>query len=280
MTVVLSTPIPTNGSADRLLGLRGYLWPLADQALISGTNFVITILLARALTVEAFGGYALVYAGLMLFGGLQTALITQPHNVLGAIRHGVAYRRYNTTTALLQLLLATLSTLVVLAGWGGSVLAGWSTASLLLPLAGAVFAWQMQEFIRRVLYTEGRVSAAFVNDLIGYGGQLLLVAAGWYCSAVSASRALHFVTASSLLAALIGCWQLRGSWSRRSEPGVVRENWQYGKWLLGACIMSEWLATQLFLFVAAFAPRPRIRRHPARSKRPSAQLGFSHKSSA
>lgn len=243
---------PAAGTAAKQVpGLLGHGWPLADQALISGANFGGTILLARFLSAPEFGAYALAYAWLMLFGGVQSALIAQPHNVLGAVRNGIAYRRYTTATSLGQLILAAAGALIVTAAWGVSVLAGSSHSALLLSLAGAVFAWQLQEFVRRVLYTEGRVPAALGNDLLAYGGQLLLICVAWQHGSLSPARALLCLTAASLVAAMAGCWQLRRSWTSHIDLGSIRENWGYGKWLLAACITSEWLGTQLFLFVAA-----------------------------
>src|SRR5690348_16921655 len=74
-------------------------WALADQVLISATNFVTMILVARGLTKHAFGEFSLVYSGLLFANLLQTGLITQPHNVLGATRFGRAQRDYVRYTA-------------------------------------------------------------------------------------------------------------------------------------------------------------------------------------
>src|SRR4051812_32461616 len=82
--------------------LRFSAWGLADQALISATNFVTMILLARGLGSSAFGLFVLMYTCLLFANGLQTALFTQPQNVLGAERRGDAYERYTSSTAVGQ----------------------------------------------------------------------------------------------------------------------------------------------------------------------------------
>src|SRR5688572_19593946 len=63
-------------------------WGLADQMLISLTNFVTMVFLARGLGPAAFGVFVLVYTVMQFANGLQSALIIQPHNVLGATRAG------------------------------------------------------------------------------------------------------------------------------------------------------------------------------------------------
>ena len=40
---------------------------------------------------------------------------------------------------------------------------GWNCTALLLALAPAIAFWQLQEFFRRVLYTEGRTGAALAT---------------------------------------------------------------------------------------------------------------------
>ena len=153
----------------RLLGKAP--WAVADQMLISATSFVTMALLARSLSQEAFGSFILIYSVLPFANSLQSGLITQPHNILGGTRHGGDYTCYTTSTAVSQLFLGALAALAVLAAWAVARSAAWSVAPLLLTLAPSIVFWQLQEFVRRILYTEERLAAAFANDLISYGGR-------------------------------------------------------------------------------------------------------------
>src|SRR5438105_13187058 len=95
-------------TVSSLLGGRSY-WGLADQLLISFTNFVTMILVAKGLHDKAaFGTFTLVYSALLFANILQFALVTQPHNVIGAARQGEDYCLYTTATAFVQILLALL----------------------------------------------------------------------------------------------------------------------------------------------------------------------------
>ena len=62
----------------RLLGKAP--WAVADQLLISATNFATMVLLARGLSQEAFGSFTLIYSVLLFANSLQSGLITKPHN--------------------------------------------------------------------------------------------------------------------------------------------------------------------------------------------------------
>ena len=50
-----------------------------------------------------------------------------------------------------------------------------SATPLLVALVPVILTWQLQEFVRRVLYTEARFAAAFINDMVSYGMQMVLV---------------------------------------------------------------------------------------------------------
>jgi len=232
-----------------LPGLRNGIWGLADQALISVTNLVTMVLLARVLGPEGFGAFALAYTGLLFANSLQGALVVQPHNVLGASRDGDSYVRYTTSTAIGQLAFlggAALLTLVaaITVHWLGR------DAVLLFALVPAIIAWQLQEFIRRVLYTEERLSAAFINDLVSYGGQAVAIVTLWRFERLTGPMALLVLAATSALASAGGIWQVRGSLGRAFDVGELRQNWHHGKWLAGGQI-GYWLSTQAYTFLAA-----------------------------
>ena len=110
----------------------------------------------------------------------------------------------------------------MLAAWAVARYAAWSVAPLLLTLAPSIVFWQLQEFVRRVLYTEGRLAAAFVNDSISYGGQALAIAALWWLDGLTAPLALGALAATSAIAAALGGWQIRGSLAGRIDPSVSR----------------------------------------------------------
>jgi O-antigen/teichoic acid export membrane protein len=230
-------------------------WGIADQMLISATNFVTMVLLARGVGPAAFGAFSLVYGAMLFLNSIQGALILQPHSVLSAGRKGPGYADYTASTARTQVLFAAVAALLAVVASGVSVLAGWPAAHLLLALAPCIAAWQFQEFVRRVLYNEGRLRAAFANDVVSYGGQTVAVAALWAFHALTAPIALHAIMATSALAALAGLWQLRDSLAGRFAPSVLRENWRFGKWLAAAEV-GYWVSSQFYLYLSGILLGP------------------------
>ncbi len=238
-------------SSGKLASLGQAPWAVADQALISLTNFVTMVLLARGMSQADFGWFTILYSILLFANSLQSGLITQPHNILGTSRHGEDYAIYTTSTAISQVALAAVASLLAAAAWLVARVEGWEEAPLLLALVPSIAAWQLQEFARRVLYTEGRTAAAFVNDIVSYGGQTLAIATLWWPGGLTAERALYAIAATSALAAALGGWQVRRSFAPRLNRSALVENWHFGKWLAGAELVGHWLSTQMFVYLAA-----------------------------
>jgi O-antigen/teichoic acid export membrane protein len=206
-------------------------WVIGDQALISLSNFIGMVVIARGLPPAAFGVYVLAYTALTVVNNVQSALITQPHSVIAADK-GDDYRRYTTSTLVSQLALAgAVAGPLLIAGAVGVGPGG--DGSLLIGLGAAVATWQSQEFVRRVLYFEGRLMAVFANDAISYGGQLILFGVLAATSALTSTSALLALALTSAAGALVGTHQLRRTFVGRPTVADVRENLGYGKWLLG-----------------------------------------------
>ena len=262
---IATPPVPFEGTvvvqprwarlAGKLAGRNG--WALADQVLISGANFLTVVLPKRAMSPDEFGSFSLVYSVLLLANIVQSTLLTQPHNVLAATRTGDDYRRYTTSTGWAQLILATVEAAVMLAVAVAAYARHSTLAPMLLAMVPSIVAWQLQEFCRRVLYTEGRFAAAFWNDVVSYGGQVLAVAA-LYAAEVTSDRdwlngptALYALAGTSALAAAYGLWQIRRSLCRAFDLGTVWENWVFGRWLLGG-EMLQWVSSlQMYMWLTA-----------------------------
>lgn len=262
-----------NGSRDNLQPAQGELkrlvrpwrklaggrspWGLADQVLISGANFTTMVVVGRALGKAGFGEFSLVYNILLLANMIQMSLVTQPHNVIGGGRaRGKAYAGYTASTAVSQLIIAAIESVLALIAVAIAHAHGAHCTWLLLALAPAIAAWQLQEFFRRVLYTEGRTAAAFFNDIVSYGGQAVWILWLWQLDRVrggggphllTGPSALYVLAATSAAAAAIGFFQ-----TVRSTIGAVRfsdalENWHFGKWLLGSELLTYFSSLPMYM---------------------------------
>ena len=231
------------------------VYGLADQTVVSGSNFVVLIVVGRTLAPIDFGYFVLAFTLLQSAGAVQSALITRPHNDLGATRRGEDYRRYTTASALLQIVYAFGWSLLLLAIAAVTGLSGSPSSTTFLVAAPVAIAWQLQEFFRRILYTEGRLHVALLDDVLSYGAQAGILVWLGLDGTLTAARALVVVGATSLVAALAVVPVLRHSLGGDLSRDALRANWQFGRWL-GAAEVVYWLASQSYIYVGGLVVGP------------------------
>ncbi|RMG67779.1 MAG: hypothetical protein D6722_12660 [Bacteroidetes bacterium] len=224
---------------------------LLDQATVSGSNFLLGVILLRALGSEGFGQYALLWMGAMLAAALHQALITTPMLTLGAKESGEAARRYDQ--AVTRLSLAGVLLLMLLAGLilglgprlGLPALPGDLQLSFVLGMG----AWLLQDRYRRGLLLRQRGQAAWLRDLLAYGGLLAGTVALWALDALTLSRFFGLMAISFGLAALH-----RPGWpGRASLAAVWRRHLAFGRWLAANALLQFFSGNFFTLALAATA---------------------------
>ena len=215
-------------------------WALIDQCVVSAANFLTIYVFARNLEAADFGAFMLAYTGLMLLTSLQSALLIQPHNVLGAALSGSDYQRFTGALLVAQILAcAVVCAALGAIGWLWAAQVGSPAGGVLIALALAAAPWMGQEFVRRLLYTRSESRAAALNDTLTYGLQLAgaCALAYWWGARSTPQDALAVLGLSSLAGVVLGVWQLRshvrigGRGGFDSVRSTWREVWQFGKWL-------------------------------------------------
>ncbi|MBM7807022.1 O-antigen/teichoic acid export membrane protein [Geodermatophilus bullaregiensis] len=227
-------------------------WNIADQIVSSGTNLLITVLVARSLSAEGFGAFSVAFTVYSLLIGASRALIAQPLVVRYTSQDAVAFRAASRSAAGAATLLGIVSgTVVAVAGavTGGAVGASLLAIGVLLP--GLL----LQDMWRAVFVAEGRPAAAFVNDLIW--GVVQFAAVGLLL-AVDQRSAPAMVLGWGIaagVAALIGGLQFRGHPQiRTSLAWLSRQRDLLGYYL--ASFLSVMGANQLTMLLIAGIGEP------------------------
>ncbi|MEQ9103807.1 MAG: hypothetical protein RIE53_03840 [Rhodothermales bacterium] len=237
---------------------KGPAWALADQGFISLANFLSILLLVRSTSDGVFGVFILAWSVLMVLAAVQHAGLTQAHHNLHARFHAHRGRELSGTLVVLQWMLSG-GLAVFFLGAGSLAPDAWSTPAFALALA--VPFWLGQDLVRRFLYTQHRTGAAFVNDALSYGGQLIGIVMLVQFGSPSAASALLVLGGASAVACLLGAWQLRAHVSFRHltshrHAAYLRQTWRFGSWLGGSEIL-KWTgrhgATWLVAFVSGMA---------------------------
>src|SRR4051812_38292646 len=82
------------------------LWPLADQGVVSTGNFLTLVLVARSVPKNEYGVFGLLLEFIFYLNTFQTALITYPLTVKGAVIDRDQLRRLATAALILTFVLA------------------------------------------------------------------------------------------------------------------------------------------------------------------------------
>jgi O-antigen/teichoic acid export membrane protein len=230
----------------------GYL-AAVDQGIISAANFLATVLLARAASPLEVGIYGVGFTSLRLVRALQEGLVIQPLNTFGAAMPEAEFRQYAGALSLLQILLAGgLALLTAASGW---LLTRWgndTAGPTLFALWFAFLTWQLQEHLRRLLYTRGAVFSAVINTLLANGVRLALMFILFRRGALDGIAGLDAIAWGCLAALLPGLWLSRRylTWRLHDVWPAWQRSWEFGRWVLGG-LLANWVAVEFYPILTA-----------------------------
>lgn len=215
---------------------------LIDQAVVSGTRFLTTVIVGRMCGAEELGAYALGFSVVVLVTVLQESLITTPYIIFSNRQSGSDRREHAGSVLVHHAMLAALAT-SVLAVVGTFLSRGIGPpefALLTWVLAATMPFALLREFGRRFAFAHLRVVTALALDIavaaIQLGG-LLLVASTDTLSAATAFVVLGFTCAVASFAWLVLNRKSFAIRRRRIAPQLAH-NCSFGKWLCGSQLVA------------------------------------------
>jgi O-antigen/teichoic acid export membrane protein len=255
--------IAQGGVARRILRVWGVPSALSviDQGLTASVGFGVNLLLARWMPAEVYGAFAVAFAGFLFISGFYNAILLEPLTVLGPAIHAKRlYAYFRKQLVVHTLLVGALSAVILL------VAAVLSRITPLSPLPAALFGSALALpfllliwLVRRMCYVLRRPSVAVLGSLsyiaFAFTGLWLL----HQFHQVTPLAAFELTGTASLLAAG-GLWMRIGS-ACSNDPlvkqelslrQVLRENWKYGRWLVGSTALNS-VSNQAQMFLVAGA---------------------------
>ena len=224
---------------------------ILDQGLISGSNFAASILLARWLTPEQYGGYAVAFGVFILLSLIYLALLLEPMAVFGGSSFHNCLREYLRALVKLQVGVA----LLIVVPLGISAVVAWKlapTSGLPGSLAGVTLAspclflfWLARRTYYLQLSPARAVQGAFLYCCIVLGGLWFVYRKG-LLSPFSAFLLIALgalVTSSLLLSHLRRALPSTGTVLAAGE--VWRKHWVYGRWALATSVAS-WIPAYIY----------------------------------
>lgn len=200
---------------------------LLDQAIVSVSNFSITWMLARKLTVPEYGLYSIVMGLILTLNSVQASLLVFPFTIRYAGAELPGWRSGVVLYLVLSLAAAPVEVLVIAAGC-----IYLNHLSVLISATAVLCLWQAQEIIRRAMFQRELFLRAIVTDCIRYVVPVILILL--LPRTLLATRSVLFFIAGASIAAAVPClgtfspgWRTVFSWAAiRREIG---DSWKIGR---------------------------------------------------
>lgn len=224
---------------------------ILDQGLISGSNFLVGILLARWLVPEQYGAYAVAFGIFVLLSLVYQSLVLEPMAVFGGSSYRDCLRGY--LGSLLRIHLAISVGIAAVFGVSALVAKEFSHSSVLAgALAGVTIAspcvllfWLARRTFYLGLSASKAAMGAFVYSTLSMAGLYVL----YHRGLLSPFSAFSLMGVAALGTAIYNFVRLRSQLRPGPVPpdvGVIwRRHWRYGAWALASCVVN-WIPAYIY----------------------------------
>jgi len=236
-----------------VLTQKSFFNSLLDQFLISGTNFLLSLILARVMMPAEFGLYVFSFTLMVLAVGLLNYTVTNPMNVLGAATKPENKNQYFFNLFVVYLIVGfILGVIFVLIGFGLGFTNHRTTGVIICTVGLILLFYLGHEFFRNALLTSLKVRNALVIDCVAYGLRIVIIGAAIGLDySFDCQQVLWLYGLTSLLAALLGARLLKFNYRNKLDMIMLKETWDYAKWTL-----ADWipfiLSSQLEIYMVTF----------------------------
>jgi O-antigen/teichoic acid export membrane protein len=227
-----------------------------DQGLISGSNFVMGILLARWLVPGEYGAYSLAFSVFLLLSIVYQALLLEPMMVFGGAAEVDSLRGYLKVLTRIHWMVVCVmfGALALSAGVAQHSLsqAGLSHHGLPMALVGAAMAGPcvlLFWLYRRALYLDISIAKAAFGALF-YGVVLIAASFGleWF-GLLSAFSAFLAMAGAALITSAVLYRQLQAlvpaGGAVPSAKETWRKHWRYGRWAVASAV-AGWVPAYIY----------------------------------
>ncbi len=228
---------------------------LADQAIVSGGNFMLGLVLIRLLGLEQYGLFAMLWMGVLFALSLQQAFITKPLMTLAIGKDKGEQHNYFHTLWTIQILFG--GTLVMILGGLAFICLdynwtpNWLTYVPIITLIA--FCYLLQDFIKKTFFIQKDYAKPLIMDGLNYTiiflglyyfhlrentalwNTLIVIGTGYLVSTFLYSKRLFFKDIAAV---------------KQNYVDLLKKHYHFSNWLLGTSIL-QWFSGNFFLIVAA-----------------------------
>lgn len=224
---------------------------LLDQGVISGVNFVNTILIAKYLGVFHFGIYAMCLLSVQFLGSIQQAFIIKP---LFSLFPEESKRDINflNKVGYIQLVFSGLSTIMflILIWIISFFFEGFKSPTLIFTLSTYAGLVVFYDYLRRLFIIEKRLLKLLIIDIIVYCGFLFV---NIFLIGYDLLSTQNILISNSIILLIFSTYIVTSSpykWDKKKDiQNTFKSLWKYSKYLVFTSLL-QWLSGNLFILFA------------------------------
>lgn len=227
---------------------------ITDQALFSGTQFLVNILLARWLDVADYGIYTIIYTFIIFVSALHVAFVAEPVAVFWA-QHRAREKDFFRDVFGINLLFSLGMTAIGLAAAFVFYEFGFISADIFMVAPALLLTLPLLWLLRQVSYATMRPWDAVLQSLLYSIVTIACSVALWRSGMLSPTTALMANAVGALVAALLILALHRPKVKPRLDMEFRRtldSVWRYGRWSAPSGV-TNWFAANVYLLVMPLA---------------------------
>jgi O-antigen/teichoic acid export membrane protein len=228
------------------------IWALTDQSVVSATNFLTNVMLARFMGLREFGVFALAWMAVLFVNSLQSALIVAPMTSIAPKQEEKDRPSYFGAVVFQELVLVSCCFVLVFISLmvSDSFFPQIGLRQLALPLAASAFAYQAQDFLRRYFFVTRQSRHALADDALSYLTQLPILFFLHRAGHLNSVIALWVMAGTSILGLVAGWfWVEPITFDGEQIKAITRRHWKISRWLSASSLL-QWTAGNLFVIAA------------------------------
>ena len=224
-----------------------------DQTLLSGLNFLISIVLIKTVSKPEYGYYSIFFPITLFMGSIQNAVINTPLAVLLITKRGDEKRKYAGALFFGQyLLLFPLAFIGIIGGiitWYFNLLE-FSVSAIIVAISLASIGILCREFLRAYFFANETPNTVLIIDLLYFALITTLGFLAYTFFQLDVAVIFFLIGLSSFLTGIFFINRNKWNFSHREIKSSYSENWKYGKWSLIGVTVTH-IQTYSYLYLLA-----------------------------
>ena len=226
-----------------------FIFVFADQVIVSMGNFLLTILIVKFLGIKTFGLFSYFWIFLLLINSIQLSYIISPmltnapkqrDSIVSHFYGGVFYQQ------LLFSIITSFSIFFVLKLFGNFIISS-SISNYCLSFSLMIILTQLQQFLRRLLFSKRLFLRPVISDLCTYLFLISFISYLNYLNKLDLGMIFWAFVFSFAIGTMISFPVIFSlNYKFKNMYTSIKKNWIIGKWMLLTSLV-QWFAGNLWI---------------------------------